>query len=82
MRTNIRTIEMIDNEYKDTIIMLENKEFGITPKMLKKITKLNNEGYCYKKISDMVERDPIEVIIALLHQADTKRITLGDIRGL
>lgn len=53
---------------RDNVIALDGLEFAFSREQLQDITKLHNDGFNYKQISKMVNRNEYEVIIALLHQ--------------
>lgn len=59
---------ILKNAYSETVILLEDLEFGMTRGQLNKITRLHNAGMDFKEISQEVKRNPYEVILAILHQ--------------
>lgn len=61
---------------KNNVILLENLEFGMSRSQLNQITDLHNSGMRFEEISKKVERDPYEVVLALLHQARTNNVRL------
>ncbi|SET85077.1 hypothetical protein SAMN05216389_14013 [Oceanobacillus limi] len=73
MNTLTRKDAYFKGRYDEQVILLEGKELGISKRQLKEITELHNKGMHYKQISKRVKRDPIEVIVALLHQVDRKK---------
>lgn len=61
---------------EENIILLDSLEYGMSKKQLDRITKLHNSGMKFEEISKKVERDPYEVVLALLHQARTNNVRL------
>lgn len=53
---------------RDHVILLDSLDFLMHKYELEKITKLHNHGMHYKEIAKATERNPYEVILALLHQ--------------
>lgn len=62
-------------DHRDNVILLEDKEFCMSKAQLERITKKHNDGYTLEEISESEKRDHYEVIIALLHQAQYKKLT-------
>lgn len=58
---------------KDYVFLLEDMEFAMTKDQLERVTKNWNEGYWIPSIAEMEERNPIEILIALIHQAKKGR---------
>lgn len=56
------------NRRRDYVILLDGLEFAMPKKQLKRITKLYNLGLTYREIAEKEQRDPYEVVLALLHQ--------------
>lgn len=57
----------------DYIYLLEDMEFAMPKDQLERVTKMWNEGYWIRFISEIEKRDPIEILIALIHQAKRGR---------
>ena len=53
----------------DYLILLDDLEFAMSKEQLKRITNLHNSGVDLEDIAEQEDRDPYEVIIALLHVA-------------
>lgn len=58
---------------KDYVFLLEDMEFAMTKDQLKRVTKKWNEGYWIPIIAEMEKRNPVEILIALIHQAKKGR---------
>ena len=51
----------------DYVILLDDLEFGMSKEQLNRILELHNKGWSFERIAKWENRDPYEVIIALLH---------------
>lgn len=68
MKTNTDRIPLIEESFhRDYVVLLEDKEFGMSKKQLARIKELHNEGRTAKEISKYEKRDIYEIIVALLH---------------
>lgn len=56
----------------DYIILLDDLEFGMSKEQLNRILELHNKGWRFEKIARFENRDPYEVICALLHLSRSK----------
>jgi hypothetical protein len=56
----------------DYIILLDDLEFGMSKEQLNRILELHNKGWKFEKIARFENRDPYEVICALLHLSRSK----------
>jgi hypothetical protein len=56
----------------DYIILLDDLEFGMSKEQLNRILELHNKGWKFEKIAKFENRDPYEVICALLHLSRSK----------
>lgn len=54
---------------KDYVFLLEDMEFAMTKDQLERVTKNWNNGIKITDIAQSERRDPVEVLIALIHQA-------------
>lgn len=54
---------------KDYVFLLEDMEFAMTKEQLSTVTKRWNEGHRIPDIAEDESRNPVEVLIALIHQA-------------
>ncbi len=73
----LRTVPLMkQTRRRDYVILLDDLEFGMSKEQLREITDLHNEGMKYEDISERVQRHPVEVIVALLHQAKDNRVNL------
>ncbi|MGM8212608.1 hypothetical protein ACLIBH_07420 [Virgibacillus sp. W0430] len=62
---------------RDYVTLLDGDlEFRMHKEQLQVITDLHNNGIHYEDIAQKIKREPIEVIIALLHQAYGNRVDL------
>lgn len=70
MRTNYKTyVPFLEkNRRRDYVILLEDLEFAMPRKQLKRITKMYNSGLTYWEIAEREQRNPYEILLALLHQ--------------
>jgi len=57
----------------DYIYLLEDMEFAMTPEQLDRVTQNWNNGYKVSELAEFERRDPIEILIALIHQAKRGR---------
>ncbi|MUK89129.1 hypothetical protein GMD78_12170 [Ornithinibacillus sp. L9] len=57
------------------IRVLAKYEDAFSWDLLQEITELYHEGYCVEDIAETFNRPVMEIIMALLHQADEKKIT-------
>lgn len=55
--------------HRDYVIALEDLNFMFSKEQLTNITKLHTDGMEIEDIAKEVNRDAIEVLIALIHQA-------------
>lgn len=53
----------------DYVFLLEDMEFAMPKKQLKRVTKRWNQGKGIKEIAKNERRDVIEILFALVHQA-------------
>lgn len=61
---------------KERVILFGDRDLELDPVELAHITKLHNDGKSYWELSKKFKRPEIEIILALLHQADTGKIGL------
>jgi len=54
---------------RDYVILLDDLNFQVSKSELKHITNLHNDGMDFEDIAKETNRDPYEVVLALLHQA-------------
>jgi len=54
---------------KDYVFLLDDMEFAMTKEQLDAVTKRWNEGYRIPIIAEMESRNPVEILMALIHQA-------------
>lgn len=54
---------------KDYIFLLEDMEFAMTKEQLDRVTQNWNNGFKVSELAEFERRDPIEILIALIHQA-------------
>lgn len=57
----------------DYVFLLDDLEFAMTKDQLERVTQYWNEGYRIPSIAEMEQRNPIEILIALIHQAKKGR---------
>ncbi|SET76563.1 hypothetical protein SAMN05216389_12612 [Oceanobacillus limi] len=55
--------------------VLDKYEEHFSVGVLKEITELYNEGHCVEGIAETFKRPVMEIIMALMHQADEEKIT-------
>lgn len=53
----------------DYVFLLDDLELAMTREQLKRITKAWNDGMELEEIAEDERRDPVEVLLALIHQA-------------
>ncbi len=58
---------------KDYVIMLEGLEFATTENQLDRIAQNWNNDHTISQIAKMESRPPLEILIALIHQAKRGR---------
>lgn len=61
---------------RDYVILLDDLEFAMSKEQLWEITNLHNDGMKLEDISEHVQRDKYEVLIALIHQAKKGTVKL------
>lgn len=61
---------------RDYVILLEDLEFAMPKTQLKRITDKHNDGLGLEEIAKEERRNVYEVLLALIHQAKTKRVYL------
>ncbi|HSH25992.1 MAG TPA: hypothetical protein VLA13_10740 [Massilibacterium sp.] len=61
---------------RDYVILLEDLEFAMPKTQLKRITDKHNSGLIIEEIAKEEGRDIYEIILALLHQAKTNKVSL------
>lgn len=54
---------------KDYVFLLDDMEFAMTPEQLDRVTQNWNNGYKVSELAEFERRDPVEILIALIHQA-------------
>ena len=57
------------------VFLLDDLELAMTKEQLDRVTKAWNSGMELEVIADEESRNPIEVLLALIHQAREKNIT-------
>lgn len=60
----------------EKVIILDDVNFMFDKVELAHITKPHNEGMHYKEIAKKFKREPLEVVLALLHQASEEKVSL------
>ncbi|HEY4601234.1 MAG TPA: hypothetical protein VIG73_08195 [Cerasibacillus sp.] len=60
----------------EQVIILDNANFMFGKVELAHITKFHNEGMHYKEIAKKFKREPLEIVLALLHQASEGKVSL------
>lgn len=58
---------------KDYVFLLDDLEFAMTKDQLERVTQYWNDGYWIPSIAEMEQRNPIEILMALIHQAKRGR---------
>lgn len=73
--TNIDTVPLIKQTRKrDYTYIFEDLELAFKKSQLAEITRLWNQGLSIEKISKVQKRHEIEVLLALIYQADKNKI--------
>ena len=66
---------------KKYIFLLEHLEPAMEVEQLDRVITKHNEGIDYKLIAKQERRHPVEIILALIHQASTENINTPAVRG-
>lgn len=67
---------------REYVIILDNANFSFGKVELAHITKMHNDGVDYKEIARLFKRDPLEIVLALLHQASEKAMDIRPFAAL
>ena len=58
-----------------SVVLLEDFDFIMKERQLELITRMHNQGKALNDISDEVNRNSVEVLLALIHQSTQGKIT-------
>lgn len=68
LKTDSRSYIPFLNPNYDYIYLLEHLELAMTTEQLDRVVEKHNAGMDYRLIAKQERRNPVEIIIALLHQ--------------